>query len=108
MAAYWFSFAAELGYAAAYSPFALMLLEGRGTTCSLANAEKWFRRASQVDVKHCFILGDVFLNGDNGIVCDYDKAFYWLKQAVELEDGSDAGHLSPRQATVAKLELGKL
>ncbi|KAJ3077340.1 hypothetical protein HDU99_001198, partial [Rhizoclosmatium hyalinum] len=39
MAAYWFSFAAELGYAAAWSPLASMLLKGRGITRSLVNAE---------------------------------------------------------------------
>ncbi|KAJ3281869.1 Ankyrin repeat domain-containing protein 16 [Rhizoclosmatium sp. JEL0117] len=119
MAGYWYSFAAELGYAAAYSPFALMLLEGRGITRSLSNAEKWFlhaekwfrhaeKRTYQVDAQHCFILGEAFLTGKHGVVCDYDKAFYWLKRAAEPETGSNTGRQSPCQATVAKLELGKL
>ncbi|KAJ3287220.1 hypothetical protein HDU79_005873 [Rhizoclosmatium sp. JEL0117] len=108
MAAYWFSFAAELGHKPAYSPLASMLLEGRGITRSLVNAEKWFRLASQVDAHHCFILGEAFLMERNGVVCDYDKAFHWLKRAAEPETGSNTGRLSPRQATVATLELGKL
>ncbi|ORY38441.1 HCP-like protein [Rhizoclosmatium globosum] len=109
MAAYWFSFAAELGHAAAYSPLASMLLEGRGITRSLVNAEKWFRLASQVDAHHCFILGEAFLMERNGVVCDYDKAFHWLKRAAESVTGSDVdGCLSLSQSTTAKLELGKL
>ncbi|KAJ3278641.1 hypothetical protein HDU79_001389 [Rhizoclosmatium sp. JEL0117] len=109
MAAYWFRFAAELGYQPAYSPFASMLLEGRGITRSFVNAESWFCRASQVDAQHCFTFGESFLTGINGVICDYDKAFYWLKQAAESDTGSDvSSRLSLSQSTTTKLELGKL
>ena len=79
----WFERAAEQGFTAAQSDFALALLRGSGVQQDKGKAAYWFERAARRGFPPAQVnLGSLLKEGE-GIPRDMEKALYWYKLSAE-------------------------
>jgi len=86
-AAYWYTKAANQGYAEAQNNLGDCYYLGRGVKEDFKKAVYWYRQAIKLgNVKAHNCLGDCYYYGD-GVKQDYKKAIYWYKKAAKNGNG---------------------
>jgi len=96
-AARWYRKAADNGDNLAQYGMGLMYSLGRGVAQDMAESVKWYKKAADQNQPDALLaLGDIYLNGRDGIPVDTKEAFKWFQKAVaqgRTEALNSAGYL---------------